>query len=163
MRVLKRKQATRNQMREEIELLFEIYASTDYLTTIDKSNLIILSKSGEVIGKRVSGKISAPSAERICRSNDSKLRLDSRLTVQTQDKALISINFNILSSGNSSDFELIENGALIQAEPVFVIGNVHLETSDVRYQWINQRQAIGKILNLEIGAGGFMRCAIYAF
>ena len=149
-------------MPDEIELLFEIYAPTVALLTIDKSKLVILSKIGEIKGERISGKIVAPSAERVRRMADGNFRLDSRLTVQTTDEALISINFNVSSNGNPSDFGLIENGALMRAKIVFLIGDAHIETADPRYQWIEQRRAIGKILELEIGAGGFMKCEIYA-
>ena len=84
---------------------------------------------GGLEGPRVKASIQTPAGDWITNRADGSYRLDVRLTLKTDDGALILVTYNGI--GQTTDA-----GASLRAAPLF-------ETGDSRYAWLTRLQAVG--------------------
>jgi hypothetical protein len=84
---------------------------------------------GRFEGPRVKTSVQTPAGDWITNRTDGSYRLDVRLTLKTDDGALILVTYNGI--GQSTD-----GGASLRCAPLF-------ETGDSRYAWLTRLQAIG--------------------
>jgi hypothetical protein len=84
---------------------------------------------GRFEGPRVKASIQTPAGDWITNRADGSYRLDVRLTLKTDDGALILVTYNGI--GQTTD-----GGASLRSAPLF-------ETGDSRYAWLTQLQAVG--------------------
>src|ERR1700674_1099256 len=84
---------------------------------------------GRFEGPRVKATIQTPAGDWITNRADGSYRLDVRLTLKTDDGALILVTYNGI--GQTTDA-----GASLRAAPLF-------ETGDSRYAWLTRLQAVG--------------------
>ena len=85
--------------------------------------------SGRFEGPRIKASVQAPAADWITNRADGSYRLDVRLTLKTDDGALILMTYNGIG-------ETTPAGASLRSAPLF-------ETGDSRYVWLTRLQAIG--------------------
>lgn len=85
--------------------------------------------SGRFEGPRLKATVVAPSGDWITNRTDGTYRLDVRLTLRTDDGAMILATYN--GVGQATDA-----GAALQSAPLF-------ETGDSRYVWLTRLQAVG--------------------
>lgn len=83
---------------------------------------------GRFEGPRVKASIQAPAGDWITNRADGSYRLDVRLTLKTDDGALILVTYNGI--GQTTDA-----GASLRGAPLF-------ETGDSRYAWLTRLQAV---------------------
>ena len=83
---------------------------------------------GRFEGPRVKASIQVPAGDWITNRADGSYRLDVRLTLKTDDGALILVTYNGI--GQTTDA-----GATLRAAPLF-------ETGDSRYTWLTRLQAV---------------------
>jgi hypothetical protein len=83
---------------------------------------------GRFEGPRVKATIQTPAGDWITNRSDGSYRLDVRLTLKTDDGALILVTYNGI--GQNTDA-----GATLRAAPLF-------ETGDSRYVWLTRLQAV---------------------
>ena len=83
---------------------------------------------GRFEGPRVKATIQTPAGDWITNRSDGSYRLDVRLTLKTDDGALILVTYNGI--GQTTDA-----GATLRAAPLF-------ETGDSRYVWLTRLQAV---------------------
>src|SRR3989475_10761193 len=84
---------------------------------------------GRFEGPRVKATVQTPAGDWITNRADGSYRLDVRLTLKTDDGALILVTYNAI--GQTTDA-----GASLRAAPLF-------ETGDPRYVWLTRLQAVG--------------------
>jgi hypothetical protein len=84
---------------------------------------------GRFEGPRVKASIQTPAGDWITNRADGSYRLDVRITLKTDDGALILVTYNGI--GQTTD-----GGASLRAAPLF-------ETGDSRYAWLTRLQAVG--------------------
>jgi uncharacterized protein DUF3237 len=84
---------------------------------------------GRFEGPRVKASIQTPAGDWITNRADGSYRLDVRLTLKTDDGALILVTYNGI--GQTTDA-----GASLRSAPLF-------ETGDSRYSWLTRLQAVG--------------------
>jgi hypothetical protein len=84
---------------------------------------------GRFEGPRVKASVQTPAGDWITNRADGSYRLDVRLTLKTDDGALILVTYNGI--GQTTD-----GGASLRAAPLF-------ETGDSRYAWLTRLQAVG--------------------
>ena len=84
---------------------------------------------GRFEGPRVKASVQTPAGDWITNRADGSYRLDVRLTLKTDDGALILVTYNGI--GQTTDA-----GASLRAAPLF-------ETGDSRYAWLTRLQAVG--------------------
>jgi len=112
--------------------LGRLSAETGSRTVIEKApqgtRTIVPIVSGRFEGPRVKASVMAPSGDWITNRADGTYRLDVRLTLRTDDGALILVTYNGI--GQTTD-----KGASLRAAPLF-------ETGDSRYAWLTRLQAV---------------------
>jgi uncharacterized membrane-anchored protein len=86
-----------------------------------------------------------------------------RLTIKTEDGALIYVSYNGIERDSDVTETKSKRGEALAADDVkyWVIAPT-FETSAARYAWINELQAIGKMVAYKDGSGGFVKYEIYA-
>ncbi len=84
---------------------------------------------GRVEGPRVRASVQTPAGDWITNRADGSFRLDVRLTLRTDDGALILVTYHGI--GQTTDV-----GASLRTAPLF-------ETGDSRYIWLTRLQAVG--------------------
>ena len=84
--------------------------------------------SGRFEGPRVKASVQTPSGDWITNRADGTYHLDVRLTLKTDDGALILVTYNGIGHATSA-------GASLRAAPLF-------ETGDSRYTWLTGLQAV---------------------
>jgi len=83
---------------------------------------------GRFEGPRVKASVETPAGDWITNRADGSYRLDVRLTLKTDDGALILVTYNGIGLTTNA-------GALLRAAPLF-------ETGDSRYVWLTRLQAV---------------------
>jgi hypothetical protein len=89
---------------------------------------IVQITGGRFEGPRLKATVQTPAGDWITNRPDGSYRLDVRLTLKTDDGALILVTYNGI--GQSTD-----TGATLRAAPLF-------ETGDSRYTWLTRLQAV---------------------
>ncbi len=90
---------------------------------------IVQVASGRFEGPRVKASVEIPSGDWITNRADGSYRLDVRLTLKTDDGALILVTYNGIGQTTNT-------GASLRIAPLF-------ETGDSRYVWLTRLQAVG--------------------
>ncbi len=84
---------------------------------------------GRFEGPRVKASVQLPAGDWITNRADGTYRLDVRLTLKTDDGAVILVTYNGVGHTTAT-------GASLRTAPLF-------ETGDARYTWLNRLQAVG--------------------
>ena len=132
-----------------VEHLFSLNAKTSGSSLIRfgpaGSRVIVGVTGGSFEGPRLRGTIEPPGGDWVTLREHGSVRLDVRLTLKTDDDALILMTYQGIGVPK-------EGGGLdIRSAPLF-------ETGDERYTWLNDVQAIG------VGSpgDGFVKYEVYA-
>ena len=114
------------------EYLGTLRAETGARTVVENgpqgTRTIVQIVSGRFEGPRIKASVQTPSGDWITNRADGSYRLDVRLTLKTDDGALLLVTYN--GVGHTT-----EAGASLRAAPLF-------ETGDSRYVWLTRLQAI---------------------
>lgn len=110
-----------------VEYLFTMSASTTAPAVIPGRRIIVGVGEGSFQGPRLRGRVDGPAGDWLELRPSGFPRLDVRLTLVTDDDALIYMTYR-----GVIDFE----GGRIRTAPLF-------DTSDDRYAWLNDVQAVG--------------------
>ncbi len=129
---------------------------TDYLMTahipterksIDGSTTIVnILPGGWVKGPKISGKILPPGGDWIRVTPSGALRLDVRLTIETDDGALIYMTYGGVVVPSKEANEALARGEVIDDKGMpYFITTPQFQTSAPKYDWLNKLQGIGKM------------------
>lgn len=124
----------------------------------------VSSTGGVVQGPRIKGVLVPPGGDWSRVLPSGVLRLDVRLTIRTDDGALIFVSYNGVerdkpASGQKADPEQRVSGP--DDVRVWMIAPT-FETSAARYAWLNETQAVGRMIEFKDGPGGYVTYEIYA-
>ena len=115
------------------EYLGTLRAETGTRTVVENgpqgTRTIVQVVGGRFEGPRLKASVQTPAGDWITNRADGSYRLDVRLTLKTDDGALILVTYNGI--GQTTDA-----GASLRIAPLF-------ETGDSRYVWLTRLQAIG--------------------
>jgi hypothetical protein len=132
----------------EFEYLGTLRAETGARTVAENgpqgTRTIVQIVGGRFEGPRVKASVQTPAGDWITNRADGSYRLDVRLTLKTDDGALILVTYNGIGQTRGA-------GASLRAAPLF-------ETGDSRYAWLTQLQAVA----LGERAGNTVSYDIYA-
>ncbi len=90
------------------------------------------------------------------------LRVDARMTVMTDDGALVYVSYGGVISVTPDNFARLSQGATLTAKDLYFITTPTFETSHEKYVWLNHIQAVGKVAAMKGGNGGFVIYDIFA-
>ena len=115
------------------EYLGTLRAETGTRTVVENgpqgTRTIVQVVGGRFEGPRVKASVQTPAGDLITNRADGSYRLDVRLTLKTDDGAVILVTYNGI--GQTTDA-----GASLRTAPLF-------ETGDSRYLWLTRLQAVG--------------------
>ena len=116
-----------------LEYLGTLHAETGSRTVIDNgpqgTRTIVQVTGGRFEGPRLKATVQTPAGDWITNRPDGTYRLDVRMTLKTQDGAVILVTYNGIGQTTNA-------GASLRIAPLF-------ETGDPRYAWLTQLQAVG--------------------
>ena len=146
--------------------LMTLRAPLDPANQINDSLAIsnVSSTGGLVRGPRIKGDLVPPGGDWSRVLTSGVLRLDVRLTIKTDDGALIFVSYNGVErdrpaseqKGNPEQHVIgPEDVRVWMIAPTF-------ETSAPQYAWLNETQAVGKMVEFMDGPGGYVKYEIYA-
>ncbi len=115
------------------EYLGTLRAETGTRTVVENgpqgTRTIVQVVGGRFEGARLKASVLTPAGDWITNRADGSYRLDVRLTLKTDDGALILVTYNGIGQTTSA-------GASLRIAPLF-------ETGDSRYVWLTRLQAVG--------------------
>ena len=116
----------------EFEYLGTMRVETGTRTVVENgpqgTRTIVQINGGRFEGPRLNASIQTPSGDWITNRPDGSYRLDVRVTLRTDDGALILVTYNGIGQTTNA-------GASLRATPLF-------ETGDARYSWLTRLQAV---------------------
>lgn len=136
---------------------------TDYLMTIEApldppqkvgTRLVVnVPAGGTVHGPKVNGTIIAPSGDWLYPMPDGSSRLDVRLTIQTDDNELIFMEYSgVMTLSKDASEKLAKQERLEHSDGYYIVAP-RFSTASSKYAWLNQIQAVGKMVSLQRGHG----------
>ena len=134
--------------------------STDYLMTvyipterkaIDNGLTIVnILPGGWVKGPKISGKIIPPGGDWLRTTPSGALRLDVRLTIETDDGAQIYMTYGGVVVSSKEAGEVLARGDVLNDKSMpYFITTPQFQTSSEKYNWMNQVQGVGKMVELK--------------
>ena len=142
------------------EYLMTYQVLLDAPTPIDSSLMVINVKptEGWAKGPKISGTFQAPGADWLRVMPSGALRLDVRAVLKTDDGALIYVTYNGIIQHSPESAEKMSRGEVLTANdiPYFVTAPT-FQTSSPTYAWLNSVQAVGKMVEIKLGDGGYVR------
>ena len=140
--------ATEEPRSPAFEYLGTLRAETGTRTVVENgpqgTRTIVQVVVGRFEGPHLKASVQAPAGDWITNRADGSYRLDVRLTLKTDDGALILVTYNGIGQTTNA-------GASLRIAPLF-------ETGDSRYVWLTRLQAVG--VGERIGTG--VKYDIYA-
>lgn len=116
-----------------LEYLGTLRADTGTRTVVENgpqgTRTIVQVVGGRFEGPRLKASVQTPAGDWITNRADGSYRLDVRLTLRTDDGALILVTYNGIGQTTNA-------GASLRIAPLF-------ETGDSRYVWLTRLQAVG--------------------
>jgi hypothetical protein len=128
----------------------------------DETLTIFHSDSGTVDGPRIKGRILAPTGDWLRVLPGGSLRVDARMSIETDDGAQIHVQYGGVIAIAPADFARMAAGETLGADEMYFVTAPVFQTGDDRYAWLNRTQAIGKAVALKGGEGGFVRYDVFA-
>jgi len=90
------------------------------------------------------------------------IRIDVRLTLKTDDGALVYISYNGIFQESDAGREKASHGEVLTPQDVgHWIVTPTFETSSPQYAWLNTVQAVGKMVEYKEGKGGNVKYDIF--
>ncbi len=129
---------------------------------IDDTLTIFHSDRGSVEGPRIRGAILPPTADWLRAMPGGSLRVDARMTIATDDGALINLAYGGVISIAAADFARMAAGETLDAAEMYFVTAPVFQTAHDSYAWLNHIQAIGKAAALKGGEGGYVRYEVFA-
>jgi hypothetical protein len=144
------------------EYLMTLHAPLDAPQVIDDSLFIYnVPDGGWVKGPKIEGKLRAPGADWLQVLADGTLKLDVRLTIETDDGALIYLSYNGVARFTDDILAKSQRGEVIESDEVYFITTPTMRTSSEKYGWLNHVQCIGKMIRTKSGEGAHVEYDIF--
>ncbi|OQW54990.1 MAG: hypothetical protein A4S14_14100 [Proteobacteria bacterium SG_bin9] len=104
---------------------------------------ILYMMGGTVAGAKLNGAILPRGADWVTTRADGAFQLDIRLTVRTDDDALIYVNSSGLFDVRPELRERIRKGEIVSSSEYYFRTTLSFETGAARYSWLNKTLAVG--------------------
>jgi hypothetical protein len=104
---------------------------------------IVYVEDGRFVGPRIKGRILPGGGDWALTRSDGVLLLDVRLTIETDDGALIHCTYTGHRHGPAEALARLARGEAVDPSEIYFRIAPRFETADPRYQWLNRLLAIG--------------------
>jgi len=144
------------------EYLMTLYAPLDPPQKIDDSLIIYnVGPGGWVNGPKIKGAVIAPAADWLRVMPGGNLRQDVRLTVKTDDGALIYVTYSGIINRSKDVAKRASSGEMLTPADEYFLMVPTMETSSEAYFWLNHVQCVGKMVEVKTGANSFVKYDIF--
>ncbi len=100
-------------------------------------------RGGTFTGPRINARVLSGGSDSLLRRQDGAMQPDVRLTVRTDDDALIHIAYRGIRHGPREVMERIARGEEVPPDQYYLRNAPFFETSAPRYDWLNRIVAVG--------------------
>jgi hypothetical protein len=130
----------------------------DTALAADSSLVISPDPTGGWVRGKVSGRVLAPSGDwvRIIPSDTLRLRLDARVTIETDEHEIIYMSYNGRMRCEEEAANRFRRGAVLKADECYLISAPTFQTKSDKYSWLNDVQTIGKMVEYKPGKEGHL-------
>ena len=136
----------------KVEYLMTLAAPLSPPQVIGTRRVVNVPAGGTIRGPRINGEIIAPASDWLTIMPDGSARLDVRLTVKTDDNELI-LEYGGIMVLSKKAAEKIGKGEMITHADAYFITAPRFTTASTKYAWLNQVQAVGKMVSLQRSHG----------
>lgn len=144
------------------EYLMTLYAPLDAPQQIDDTLFIYNVRSGGwAKGPKIDSTIISPAADWLRVMPGGSLRLDVRLTLKTDDGALLYVTYNGVISHSKESFDRLMKGEVLTSRDHYFITAPTVQTSSPKYAWLNHVQLVGKVVEVKVGEGSYVKYDIF--
>jgi hypothetical protein len=133
------------------EYLMTLEAPIELGQSVGNRNIVNVPSGGAVRGPKIKGQIVAPSGDWAYIMPDGSVRLDVRLTIKTDDNALILVEYGGVIMWPKEIIERLMKGEVITAADGYFLTAPRFTTGAPNYAWLNHLQAIGKMVRVQRG------------
>jgi hypothetical protein len=141
-----------------IEYLMTVYLPKEAALVVDSGLVISRDPAGGWVRGKVSGRVLDPSADwvRIIPSDELRIRLDARVTIETDEHEIIYLSYNGRMHCDKETTDRFRKGETLKADDCYLISAPIFETKSEKYSWLNDVQAIGKMVEYKLGKDGHL-------
>ncbi len=146
------------------EYLMTVHIPTERMAVDNSLTIVNIQPGGTVKGPKISGKILPPGGDWVRVMPSGALRLDVRLTIETDDGALIYMTYGGVVVGSKEASDALARGEVLGENgfPYFVT-TPQFQTSSPKYDWLNKLQGVGKVASYKrTKEESYVRYDIYA-
>ena len=145
------------------EYVGTLYAPLDPPQVIDNTLYIYnVQDGGWFRGPGISAKVLAPAADWLRVTPSGASRLDVRLTLRTDDGALIYVTYGGVISHTKESFDRLLKGEVLTAKDHYFTPAPLMQTASEKYAWVNHVQFAGRVVSVKVGEGSYVRYDIFA-
>jgi hypothetical protein len=146
----------------ESEYIMTFYGELDPPQHIDETLLIVNVTGGWAKGPKINASVIQPAADWIQCMPDGSRRLDVRLSLKTDDGALIYMSYNGVILNTQAAREKFMKGEVATSADRYCITAPTFRTSHPKYAWLAATQAIGKFIESKHGQGSYIKYDVFA-
>jgi hypothetical protein len=138
-----------------------VSVETEYLATVEAPLepaqpagprvIVNVPTGGTVRGPKSNGTIVPPSGDWLTVMSDGSLRLDVRATIKTDDGEIILVTYSGAINSSKEVRDRFNNGEVITSKDEYFIVAPQFTTGSKKYEWLNQIQAVGKMVSIQRG------------
>lgn len=138
-----------------------VSVETEYLATVEAplepaqsagSRVIVnVPAGGTVRGPKINGTLIAPAGDWLTVLPDGSLRLDVRATLKTDDGEIILVTYSGAIAASKEVNDRFNNGEVLTSKDEYFITAPQFTTGSKKYDWLNQIQAVGKMVSIQRG------------
>jgi hypothetical protein len=133
---------------------------TEYLMTLDApldpafqsvgQRLVVnVPAGGTVHGPKINGTLIPPAGDWLIPMPDGTTRLDVRATIKTDDGELILVEYSGVIVTSKQVMDRFEKGEVVTSKDEYFVIAPRFTTASKKYEWINQLQAVGKMVSVQ--------------
>lgn len=121
----------------------------------------IRSQGSWLSGPGIRARIVSPSGDWARVIPGGRIRIDVRLTLETDDNEIISMSYNGVVQMNDQALARLKRGEALQAGEAYFVIAPTFETSSEKYSWLNGVQAIGKMVSFQRTAESHVKYEVF--
>jgi hypothetical protein len=135
------------------EYLMTAYILKDPPLTAASNFVISRDRTGGWVKGKVTGRVLEPSVERVTvvPSDGLRLRLDAFVIIETEEHEFIYMSYNGRMHCDTDNAGRFRKGEALKADECYQITAPTFQTKSEKYSWLNDVQAIGKMVEYKNG------------
>lgn len=134
------------------EYLMTLEVPIDTAQSVGHRLIVNVPAGGSVRGPKIRGQLIPPGGDWLYVMPDGSLRLDVRETIETDDHAMIFIEYGGIIAWSQDVLDRFNKGEVITAADGYFVTAPRFTTASTNYAWLNHVQTVGKMVSIQKGA-----------